>query len=49
LDPFDRSNHYEAIPASPFVLIGLPPPMAVVAAGVAARRLWHRTAAGVSR
>ncbi len=41
-EPFDRSNQYEAIPQTPFVLIGLPAPMAVVACGVAAGVLWHR-------
>jgi hypothetical protein len=32
-EPFDRSDDYEAIPQTPFVLIGLPIPMAIVAAG----------------
>jgi hypothetical protein len=41
-DPFDRSGEYEPIAQSPFVLIGLPLPMALVAAGVAARSLWRR-------
>jgi hypothetical protein len=41
-DPFDRSEQYEPIGQSPFVLIGLPLPMALIAAGVAARRLWRQ-------
>jgi hypothetical protein len=41
-EPFDRSDDYEAIPQTPFVLIGLPIPMAVVAAGVGAGALWRR-------
>jgi hypothetical protein len=41
-EPFDRSDEYEPIAQSPFVLIGLPLPMALVAAGVAARWLWRR-------
>jgi hypothetical protein len=42
LDPFDRSDEYEPIPQSPFVLLGLPLPMAVVAAGVGARWMWRQ-------
>jgi hypothetical protein len=41
-EPFDRSDHYEAIPQAPVVLIGLPVLMAVVAAGVGAGALWRR-------
>jgi len=41
-EPFDRSEDYEAIPQTPFVLIGLPIPMAVIAIGVTARALWRR-------
>jgi hypothetical protein len=41
-EPFDRSDDYEAIPQTPFVLIGLPIPMAIVAAGVGAGALWRR-------
>jgi hypothetical protein len=41
-EPFDRSDDYESLPQSPFVLIGLPVPMALVAVGVAARWLWGR-------
>jgi hypothetical protein len=40
--PFNRSNDYESIPQTPFVLIGLPVPMAVIAVGVGARALWRR-------
>jgi hypothetical protein len=38
----DRSDDYEALPQTPFVLIGLPIPMAVVVAGVGAATLWRR-------
>ena len=41
-DPFDRAGEYEPTAQAPFVLIGLPLPMAVVAAGVAARWLWRQ-------
>jgi hypothetical protein len=41
-DPFDRSDDGEPIAQFPFVLIGLPIPMALIAAGVGARRLWRR-------
>jgi hypothetical protein len=40
-DPFDRSDDYEPIAQFPFVLIGLPIPMALIAAGVGARWLWR--------
>ena len=43
-EPFDRSDDYEAIPQTPFVLIGLPVAMAVVAAGVGAGAVWRRGA-----
>jgi hypothetical protein len=41
-EPFNRSDDYEAIPQTPFVLIGLPIPMALIAAGVGAGALWRR-------
>jgi hypothetical protein len=41
-EPFNRSADYEAIPQTPFVLIGLPIPMAVIAVGMGARVLWGR-------
>ena len=41
-EPFNRSDDYEAIPQTPFVLIALPIPMAVIAAGAGARALWRR-------
>ena len=41
-EPFNRSGDYEAIPQTPFVLIGLPVPMAVIAVGVGAGALWRR-------
>ena len=41
-DPFDRSDQYEPIGQFPFVVIGLPLLMVLIAAGVAARRLWRR-------
>lgn len=40
--PFDRSGEYEAIPQTPFVVIGVPLPMVVIALGVGARVLWRR-------
>jgi hypothetical protein len=41
-EPFDRSHDYEAIPQTPFVLLGLPISMGVVAVGVVADVLWRR-------
>jgi hypothetical protein len=41
-DPFDRSDDYEPIAQFPFVLIGLPLLMALIAAGVAVRWLWRQ-------
>jgi len=41
-EPFNRSHDYEAIPQTPFVLIGLPIPMVVIAVGLGARALWRR-------
>jgi hypothetical protein len=41
-DPYDRSADYEALPQTPFVVLALPVPMAIVAVGVAAGRLGHR-------
>jgi hypothetical protein len=40
--PFDRDDQREPLPASLFVLIGLPVPMAIIALGVGARWLWRR-------
>jgi hypothetical protein len=41
-DPFDRSDDGEPIAQFPFVLIGLPIPMALIAAGVGARWFWRQ-------
>jgi hypothetical protein len=41
-DPFDRSDEYEPIAQFPFVLIGLPLLMALIAVGVAVRWLWRQ-------
>ena len=41
-EPFNRSDDYEAIPQMPFVLIGLPIPMAITGLGVGAGALWCR-------
>ena len=41
-EPFNRSEDYEAIPQTPFVFIGLPIPMAIIALGVGAGALWRR-------
>jgi hypothetical protein len=41
-EPFNRSGEYEPIPQSPFVLIGLPIPIAVIASGIGAGLLWRR-------
>jgi hypothetical protein len=40
--PFNRDADYEAIPQTPFVVIGLPAPIALVALGVGAGALWRR-------
>ena len=40
--PFDRSDEYEAIGQTPFVVIVLPVLMVVVAAGVAVRAILRR-------
>lgn len=37
-EPFNRSDDYEAIPQTPFVVLGLPLPMALIGLGVLARR-----------
>jgi membrane-bound metal-dependent hydrolase YbcI (DUF457 family) len=37
-EPFNRSDEYEAIPQTPFVVIGIPLPMAIIGFGVLARR-----------
>jgi hypothetical protein len=37
-EPFNRSDDYEAIPQTPFVVLGLPLPMAIIGLGVLARR-----------
>jgi hypothetical protein len=41
-EPFNRSDDYEPIPVTPFVLIALPVPMAVIAVGIGAGALWRR-------
>ena len=41
-EPFNRSHDYEAIPQTPFVVIALPIPMAVIAVGVCVAVLWRR-------
>ena len=41
-DPFDRSDEYEPIAQFPFVLLGVPLLMALIAVGVAARWLWRQ-------
>ncbi len=48
-EPFNRSHDYEAIPQTPFVLVAVPIPMAVVAVGVAARRAGDRLCAARRR
>ena len=40
--PFNRSDDYEPLPQTPFVLIALPIPMAVIAVGVGSAALWRR-------
>jgi hypothetical protein len=42
-EPFNRSEDYEPLAQTPFVLIGLPIPMTMVAAGVGAGALWRRS------
>ena len=39
---FDRSDDYEPLPQTPFVLIALPIPMAAIAVGVGSAALWRR-------
>ena len=41
-EPFNRSNEWESLPQTPFVLIALPVPMAVIAVGVGTGALWRR-------
>ncbi|WP_445149482.1 hypothetical protein [Baekduia sp. Peel2402] len=43
-EPFNRSDDYEAIPQTPFVLIGVPIPMVVILLGVAVARIANRPA-----
>jgi hypothetical protein len=40
--PFNRSDDYEPLPQTPFVLVLLPIPMAVIAVGVGSAALWCR-------
>ena len=40
--PFDRDAEYEAIPQTPFIFIGLPIPMVLIAVGVGVRKLVGR-------
>ncbi len=40
---FDRDADYESIPQTPFVLIGVPIPMVLIAIGVGVRKLVRRT------
>jgi hypothetical protein len=44
--PFDRSDDYEGLAQFPFVLIGLPLPMGLIAAGVAVRWLSRQLLTG---
>ena len=41
--PFDRDAEYESIPQTPFILIGVPIPMILIAIGVGVRKLVSRT------
>ena len=41
-EPFNRSEDYEPLPQTPFVLIALPVPMAAIAIGVGAAALRRR-------
>lgn len=45
-EPFNRSDDYEAIPQTPFVLIGVPLPMVVILLGVAVGRIAGRRRGG---
>ena len=40
---FDRDAEYEAIPHTPFIFIGVPIPMALIAIGVGVRTLVSRS------
>ena len=46
LEAFNRTVDYEALPQTPFVLIGLPIPMALVAVGVGVGAVWRRARVG---
>jgi hypothetical protein len=41
-EPFNRSDEWESLPQTPFVLIALPVPIAVIALGVGTRAVWRR-------
>jgi hypothetical protein len=41
-EPFNRSDEWESLPQTSFVLIALPVPMAVIAVGVGAGAVWSR-------
>ena len=41
--PFDRDEEYESIPQTPFILIGVPIPMVLIAIGVGVRKLVSRS------
>ena len=42
VEAFNRSDDYEAIAQTPFVILGLAIPVAIIAVGVAAGALWRR-------
>lgn len=42
VEAFNRSDDYEAIAQTPFVIFGLAIPVAIVAVGVTAGALWRR-------
>jgi hypothetical protein len=41
-EPFNRSHEYESLAQTPFMLVALPVPMAVIAFGVGTGALWRR-------